>query len=169
MKDPSNKNPKNKKSPPVSFTDMGNLLLKTIPHARYLGMELLSVQKGAAEAKVSYREDLVGDTETGVVHGGVITSLLDNLSGVAVASALGNLFSLATLDLRIDYMRAAQKEKDILAHAHCYKVTKNIAFVRASAYEVSIDDPIATSVASFMIETDIDTATGKEFHAERGD
>ena len=53
-------------------------------------------------------DKLAGDPETRVIHGGVITSLLDNACGVAVGSKLRGMGGgIATLDLRIDYMKPA--------------------------------------------------------------
>ncbi len=58
---------------------------------------------------------------------------------------------IATLDLRIDYMKPATPGKDLLARAECYKLTRNVAFVRGVAYHDDPSDPIATSVATFML------------------
>lgn len=126
-----------------------------IPHARAVGLTLVSHGDDGCVVKVPYADHLVGDPDTGVVHGGVLTALLDNSCGMAVRPAgqdSGSL-SMATLDLRIDYMGAAQPHQDIFAHAVCYKRTRHIAFVRATAYQSTPDDPIATCVASFMLGT----------------
>jgi acyl-coenzyme A thioesterase PaaI-like protein len=61
--------------------------------------------------------------------------------------------AIATLDLRIDYMKPATPERDIFAYAECFKVTKNIAFVRGLAYHTDRNDPIATCAATFMLGT----------------
>jgi acyl-coenzyme A thioesterase PaaI-like protein len=85
-----------------------------------------------------------------VIAGGVVTTLLDHSCGQAVMAAMGAPAPIATLDLRIDYMRAAEPGLGIQARAHCYKVTHSIAFVRATAYDKDIDDPVATAQATFM-------------------
>jgi acyl-coenzyme A thioesterase PaaI-like protein len=81
----------------------------------------------------------------------VITTLLDHACGLAIKSAVFDFRATATLDLRIDYMRAAEPRRDIFARAHCYKVTRSIAFVRAEAYETAPEDPIATAQAAFVL------------------
>ena len=52
-------------------------------------------------------------------------------------------------------MKPATPKLDIFARAECYKVTANIAFVRASAYHGDAADPIATAVGAFMLNTAI--------------
>ena len=119
------------------------------PHAAAIGIELVSVETGAAVMKVGYRPDLIGDPRTGVLAGGVVTTLLDHVCGLAVTSA--RLGGAATLDLRIDYMRSAEPGRDVQARAHCYKLTRTIGFVRAIAYETSAEDPIATAQGAFAL------------------
>lgn len=140
--------------------DGGHLMLEGVPHAQALGFKLVAIRRDHAILKVPYRDELIGNPETAVIHGGVITSLLDNASGIAVVCALDELVPTATLDLRIDYMRPARPHTDIFAHAHCYKVTRAIAFVRAAAYEDSEDDPVATSHGAFMLRTNGGQNTG---------
>lgn len=127
-------------------------MLDHVPHAKAVGLALVSVEKGTAIVKLPYDDHLIGNPDTGVVHGGVITTLLDNCCGIAVGMSLGEMRSIATLDLRIDYMKPATPKLDIFARAECYKVTANIAFVRAAAYHVDWSDPIATAVGAFMLD-----------------
>ena len=121
------------------------------PQAVAIGMVTLSLAPEMALLKAPYREDLVGDPDTGVIAGGVVTTLLDHACGQAVMAVLGQPQPVATLDLRIDYMRAAEPGLDILARAHCYKVTHSVAFVRATAYDRDPEDPVATAQAAFML------------------
>lgn len=119
------------------------------PQARALGLAVVAVDAGQATMKVAWREDLVGDPRTGVLAGGVVTTLLDHACGLAVGSR--GQRSVATLDLRIDYMRAARKGEAVFATARCYAMTRSIGFVRATAFETDIDDPVATAQAAFAI------------------
>jgi uncharacterized protein (TIGR00369 family) len=123
----------------------------TAPQAKALGIEFVSLEGGVSTLMVPYREDLVGDPDTGVIAGGVVTTLLDHASGQSVFSALSAPTSIATLDLRIDYMRGAEPGLPIFARAHCYKVTHSVAFVRATAYDRDPEDPVATAQAAFML------------------
>ncbi|HZR83700.1 MAG TPA: PaaI family thioesterase [Candidatus Binatia bacterium] len=128
-----------------------HMLIDYVPHARALGLSVVDAKPGEAWLRVPYAEHLVGNTETGVIHGGVITTLLDNCAGVAVMTALDELKSIATLDLRIDYMKPATPGLDVIGYCRCYKVTRNVAFVHGSAYHADPDDPIATTAMTFML------------------
>lgn len=127
-------------------------LMSGLPHSRELGMRIHRTGDGEALLSVPYHPDLVGDPETGVLHGGVITALLDTASGAAVMAVRGKLRSAATLDLRIDYMRPATVGQTVYARAECYRMTRSIGFTRAVAYHETPDDPIAAAAGAFMIE-----------------
>ncbi|NUZ07437.1 PaaI family thioesterase [Piscinibacter koreensis] len=120
------------------------------PYSRELGLRLHGVEPGWCVIKVLPDERLVGNPATGVVHGGVITALLDSCYGLAIFVKLDKLRPMATLDLRIDYLKPATPGREIFGGAVCYKLGHELAFVRGAAYHDSPDDPIATSSAIFM-------------------
>ncbi len=115
------------------------------------GLQLDRAAPAEAWASLPYRPVFVGDTATGVLHGGVVTAMLDESCGMAVQLALDGARAIATLDLRIDYQKPATPGLAIRAHAICYRVTRSIAFVRATAYQDSEDEPVATATACFML------------------
>jgi uncharacterized protein (TIGR00369 family) len=115
------------------------------------GLQLDRAAPGEAWSSLPYRPVFVGDTTTGVLHGGVVTAMLDESCGMAVQLALDGARAIATLDLRIDYQKPATPGLAIRAHAICYRVTRSIAFVRATAYQDSEDEPVATATACFML------------------
>jgi len=122
-----------------------------VPHNAALGLRLLDFEPGVATIELPYDPRLVGDPETGVLHGGVITTLIDSACGGAVMGALRKPRRVATLDLRIDYLRPAEPGRDVRCVATCYKVTRNVAFVRATADHGDADQPIATAAGTFVI------------------
>lgn len=130
--------------------DLGPVFVEGTPHGAMLGIKFVAIDNGRATLSLPYDKKLVGNKETGVLHGGVLTTLLDQSCGLAAIASFEEMIAVATLDLRIDYMRAAKPGKTIIAEAHAYKTTKHIAFVRGVAHEGDVDDPVATSQASFM-------------------
>jgi uncharacterized protein (TIGR00369 family) len=139
---------------PEALRELARHMVEAVPQASALGFKLLSVEPSKGSILSPWREDLVGDPETGVIAGGVVTALLDHACGLAITStATGrSAFSTATLDLRIDYMRAAAPRADVTAQAHCYRLTRSIAFVRAHAFDADPEDPIATAQGAFVIK-----------------
>lgn len=127
--------------------------IDAVPHNRALGISIVEMTTERCVFKLPYDLKLVGNVDTGVLHGGPITALLDGASGAAVYVALPAWVPIATLDLRIDYLQQAEPGRDVLAHATCYKLTKNVAFTRAVAYHDDETNPIAAAVGTFMLST----------------
>ncbi|HEX5380073.1 MAG TPA: PaaI family thioesterase [Phenylobacterium sp.] len=131
--------------------DAAAMMATTVPQAAALGFQLVSAGAARGSLSVPWREDLVGNPATQVIASGVVTSLLDHCCGLAITSARGERMPTATLDLRIDYMRPAAPRAGVTAEAHCYKMTRTIAFVRAQAWDEDPNDPIATAQAAFIL------------------
>ncbi|MGM0585777.1 MAG: PaaI family thioesterase [Pseudomonadota bacterium] len=137
---------------PDEVAEIGRRFMSLVRWNEELGFELLSLDSGVAEMRAPYDGRLVGDPTSGVLHGGVITALLDACSGAAVMSHPTGALATATIDLRIDYMRAATPGSAVIARAECYKATRHVAFVRATAHDGDADDPVASAAGAFTIE-----------------
>ncbi len=123
------------------------------PWAVEVGFRFDKIEQGYVEGTQPYASHLIGDPSTGVIHGGVISTFLDQLCGAAAISALETFSFVATLDLRIDYMKGADVGQDIYGAARCYHVTKSVAFVRAWAFHESPDAPIALAQGAFALNS----------------
>lgn len=132
--------------------DLARQFIQAIPHASALGMKLTHLKSGRAIIEMSYDDRLVGDPETGVIHGGAVSALMDTCCGAAVMSHDKAPAGTATIDLRIDYMRPATPGQRIKAEATCYHVTRNVAFVRAVATDEDAERPVATATGAFTVE-----------------
>lgn len=130
--------------------EIGPQFVEGTPHGRALGFRFVAIDIGGATIALPYNAKLIGDADTRVIAGGAVTALLDQVGGLAAISSFETLSACATLDLRIDYMRAAKPGQDIVAQARCYKATRSVAFVRAIAHDGDSDDPVASAQAVFM-------------------
>ena len=71
---------------PTDKTSFARQFIGSIPHSRELGMTITEVSDGKAEIAMGYDTRFVGDPETGVIHGGAVSALMDTCCGTAVMS-----------------------------------------------------------------------------------
>jgi uncharacterized protein (TIGR00369 family) len=121
-----------------------------IPHMRECGLSLVRGSPEGVELRMPFREEWVGDPIRGVLHTGPITVLVDSACGLAVLAATPVPETIATLDLRMDYLRPAMRDKDLYCRAECFRLTSHIAFVRASVWQDDPGQPVAISQSAFM-------------------
>jgi uncharacterized protein (TIGR00369 family) len=125
--------------------------IEAIPFSKALDMRLDEIGDGVAVISMPYNPALVGDPQTGVIHGGAVSALMDTCGGAAVMCHPEALAATATIDLRIDYMRPAKPGDRITARAHCYHVTRSVAFVRAEAWDGDEGRPVAAATGAFTV------------------
>ncbi len=126
--------------------------IEALPHCRALSMRIEDIGEGAATLSMPWAEALVGDPRTGVIHGGAVSALMDTSGGAAVLCHPSEPVATATMDLRIDYMRAAKPHQRITARAVCHHVTRSVAFVRAEAFDEDGEGPVAVANGAFTFE-----------------
>lgn len=134
-----------------------------VRHNVALGVEIVALGRDWAELVLRYGPRLVGDPESGALHTGPLCVLLDAACGAAVFQALPAPAPIATLGLRVDHLRTAEAGYDVEARAHCYRLTREVAFVRCEAYRAG--EPahqIAIAAGSFMLGTRRGEVAGAE-------
>ncbi len=137
-------------------------LIDALPFSKALGMRLVRAEGGHVTLDMPYNEELVGDPQSGVIHGGAVSALLDSCCGASVMNHPKGTLMTATLDLRIDYMRPATPGQCIVAQAECYHVTRSVAFVRALALDEDTSRPVASASAAFTLEHPAPSRRGEE-------
>ena len=128
-----------------------------IPHAALLGIQVERIDGEELTLKLPYQTVLVGDSDAGTLHGGVLTVLLDQTLGMATVCCDATEPSVTpTLGLRIDHLCVAPPGMDVFASARVYKATRKILFVEGCAYCESKENPIARATGSWVRVADID-------------
>lgn len=96
------------------------LFEEQISFNKLLGLQILSVEAGNVRGRLAMRPELVGSFLHGRLHGGVISSVLDSMAGLALMveiaarhpqdsamQVLHRFARMGTIDLRIDFLRQA--------------------------------------------------------------
>ena len=122
-----------------------------VAYARELGMQVLEASRESTLVLMPPNAAaLSGDTVRGWLATGVTTALIDSACGVALHAHLGAPEQIATIDLRVDYLRPARADLALYCRAECFRLTRSIAFMRAAAYQDDPAAPVATASGGFM-------------------
>ena len=119
-------------------------------HNGFLGLAYASHGEDWVELELPWREDLLGESDRSVLASGPIISLMDMASGMAIWTRLGAFRPVATLDLRVDYLRPAHERRAVFGRSECYRLTRSAAFVRGFAHDGDPADPVASMAGVFM-------------------
>jgi len=121
-----------------------NVVEELIPFNQTLGFKLVEVKQDFASILIPFRPDMIGNPVKRSIHGGVIAAAMDTVGGVAGMTSFTSFEdTLATIDLRIDYLRYGQ-EKDIICEAYIIKSGSKVIFTRMTAHHKDEPDiPIA--------------------------
>jgi len=126
------------------------------------GVEIGLVGKGQAEMSMPYSRSL-SDCR-GALHRGALVTLLDTTCGLAIFSALGSLRPIATIDLRVDFLRRIPSGTSLRAVVDCIGRTEMVAYVSGRGYADGSDEPVAIVAGAFAIDT-----MGPSFDAMRSE
>ncbi|HEY0627402.1 MAG TPA: PaaI family thioesterase [Allosphingosinicella sp.] len=121
-----------------------------VGHGGALGISYVGHGEDWVELGLDYQDKLIGVTRTGVIASGPIISLMDMALSMAIWVKLNRFRHQATLDMRVDYLRAATPGRKIVGRGECYAVTKSVGFVRGHAHDGDPADPVAHVAATFM-------------------
>ena len=129
---------------------------------RVLGLKITSVQPGDVRGSFEMRPELVGSFVHGRLHGGVVSSVLDAMAGLALMAELAarhpndsaeqvlhRFTRMGTIDLRIDFLRPGiGKRFDAVA-----RVTRLGGRIGSTQMTLHNDEGllIATGAAAFVV------------------
>lgn len=127
-------------------------------------MKVVHVEGNQASMRLSPQPWMFADDGGGEICTSVLYSLADSASGLAVFAEAQELTPIATLDLRMDYLRPAGGNRDLLAVATCRHLTEEIAFIHCEVFCNGDSKPVATGSATFVRNID-----GQSFQAVAGE
>ena len=134
---------------------------ENVPFNRVLGLKVESCDPDAAKLRFEMRPELIGNPRRQILHGGVISAVLDVAAGFAVYIAVNKerivdpeidrFPSIGTIDLRVDYLRPGQG-KYFIATGRVVRLGNRVAVAHT---EMANDagELIATGGAAYMISS----------------
>ena len=138
-------------APAGSFDPAAMLTQARMGHHVALGLRYIAHGEDWCEGALDYDRRLVSDPVSGILASGPIVSMMDTLATMAVWIKRGALGPMATLDLRVDYLRPAKPGESVIGRAECYRLTRRIAFIRGVAHDGDSNDPVAHVAGTFML------------------
>jgi uncharacterized protein (TIGR00369 family) len=132
-----------------SGADFARAWLRDSPFANHVGLRLASLEPDEATLEIEYDESLA--TLADVVHGGVISTLIDTAAAAAAWSTPDGSVPGAgtTVGLTVEFLRAA-RGTDLRAVARVIKRGSSICFIDAE-----VTDPggelIAKGVVTYKV------------------
>jgi len=118
----------------------------------HMALQIEEVSTEGVRVRMPFNPDFCVDRDQTLLHGGILTALLDSVFGLANFVAIEGVSTMATLDLRVDYLRPAHSRADVIVRAHCYRQTRHIAFDAGSiCFDGHDDAEIARGTATFAL------------------
>lgn len=96
-----------------------------------IGLKIIEARPGYAKGEIELQPWHLNIL--GIVHGGVLFSIADTVSGTAAGT--GREYSVPTINATINYMRAGKDTKKIMAEAHEIKNGKNFSVCECKVYD----------------------------------
>ena len=141
---------------------VNEIFCEKIPFNRILGLRVESISFEAVKISIRMRDDLMGHYTRGMLHGGVISSLIDvagglsafmgvqqRMRGDSLDARIERLGRLSTVDVRVDFLRPGTG-KWFVATAWALRTGKKIAVTRIEV-ENDRNDLIAVGTGSYVV------------------
>lgn len=136
-----------------NIQEMAEAFCRSVPHNLDLGFEILPSKENEGRMRLRPSPVLVGDPSTGQTFNSVLLSLADACAGLTTYLNLANPCSIATLDLRMDYLRPAPGDCPIICVGSCLRMAREIAFIRCTLTSEHSSQLLAIGNAVFMLGT----------------
>lgn len=119
-------------------------VVRAIPFARFVGMDLTRSDGGALVGKLRYAEHLTGNPLVPALHGGTLGALLESIAVFAVLAETESPKTPKTISITIDYLRSA-RTVDTFARADVVRQGRRVATVRSLAWQDDPQKPVAAA------------------------
>ncbi|HLJ88366.1 MAG TPA: PaaI family thioesterase [Candidatus Angelobacter sp.] len=111
----------------TDLEELKKFMTARVPYWKTLGLELKEVAPGKAVFEAHVRENLM---QNGILHGGVLASIVDSACAVAAVTRLYPTAYATTINLRVSYLRPVVSGV-FRAEGTCIKAGKSVLFSEA--------------------------------------
>jgi len=115
----------------------------------WMGMRVERIDEGEAELALEVRPEHLN--LMGALHGGVISSLADTATGVAMHAALDEGWTHATTSLQLTFLAPGALGDRVVAHGRVLKRGRRFGYAEADVRR-SDGTLLARAAASFLIQ-----------------
>ena len=132
-----------------------------VPFNKVVGMKVESVDPVAPKLRFDMRPELIGNARLQILHGGVISAVLDVAAGFAIHLAVmrkkleepkeGHFPNIGTINLHIDYLRPG-RGRYFIATGRVVRLGNRVAVAQMELVNDSAE-LIATGNAAYMISS----------------
>ena len=126
---------------------------------RVLGLKVESIDPDAPKLRFDMKPELIGNPRRQILHGGVISAVLDVAAGFAIHLAVsrqraqepaeGHFPTIGTIDLRVDYLRPG-RGKYFIATGRVVRLGNRVAVAHMEMVN-DTGELIATGGAAYMV------------------
>jgi uncharacterized protein (TIGR00369 family) len=117
------------------------------PYMRWLQGRLVRVEEGSVGVQFQVREEMCNPAA--ILHGGVISGMLDEVAGIAVFS-LGRDRFFTSVNLQVDFLRPAHLGDEVTVNAQVIRAGKRIIHLEA---QLKREDTLLAKAATNLIST----------------
>ena len=141
-----------------------------------LGIRILDVGEDGVTMSFSPTASMAGSVSTNSCDLGPVATVMDSAMGMSVMLSLEEFSSIATLELRTDWIENPRANCEISVRTKVDTVVEDLIFVQAEAWQEGSVTPFCRGTARFMLtrgegnlsKVIMNAAKEQEFPDERG-
>jgi uncharacterized protein (TIGR00369 family) len=119
------------------------------PMARLIGLRVAEVGEGVVT--IACEADEAFYNPMGVVHGGLLCTLLDTAMGLSLQTLMDPGMGLTTIEIKVNFLRAVRAtDGELTAVGRVVKRGRRVAFAEADARDQA-GNAVATATSSLLI------------------
>ncbi|OPY71735.1 MAG: putative esterase [Syntrophorhabdus sp. PtaU1.Bin050] len=144
------------------FSIVNEMFTEKIPFNKELGIKIELISPDCVKTSIGMRNELMGNYKRGMLHGGIISSLIDATGGLAAFMSIQDKMRgkplearlersgrISTIDLRVDFLRPGLGKR-FVATAYTLRTGNKVVVTRIELHNDQ-NDLIAVGTVSYLV------------------